>query len=435
MVKKNKLNIVGVLFFVSIFIVVILGAFSTKTVAIDNPDAVWEIAPNDYKALYWESLSSGYRISVEVEVTEGGNLQVNVYLLDSEGYSDYYYGNPFSALAMYQGISYAQFTYDTTYNDSYYVVVENPANFVYTKTVEIKARAIKIEEEKSIQVTSPNYASEYYIEQDDYETCTIQWDTTGDIDYVTIVLYQDDMFEDTIVSFTENDGFYQWDIQYYYGYEGYYFQIKISDYYDDTVYDYSDYFEISLEEEKAIYVSNPVQGNSYTGGNEMYISWSYTGDIDYVDIKLYKGSAFVRTIESYVDASDEAYYWIVDTDLEDINYIIRVSDSYDLSIYDNSGYVEIKRPGPPPLMILFIILGCVAIGAVGVGAFLYIRAKPKVPPPHPPEEQPSKEIAKEPEKVLIIDEEKPTEKPIFCPYCGVKTTNQKYCPACGAELK
>jgi len=91
----------------------------------------------------------------------------------------------------------------------------------------------------------------------DYETNTIKWVSSGSIEYVKIELYEDSTFVDTIISKTNNDGEYVW---YIYGYDyGDNYRIKISDYDDERVYDYSEYFSI---------VSAGANGNGDGGDND-----------------------------------------------------------------------------------------------------------------------------------------------------------------------
>jgi len=96
----------------------------------------------------------------------------------------------------------------------------------------------------------------------EYETDTIKWFSSGSIEYVIIELYKDSTFVDTIISKTKNDGVYVW---YIYGYDlGDNYRIKISDYDDARVYDYSEYFSI---------VSTGINGNGDGGSNDSAITF------------------------------------------------------------------------------------------------------------------------------------------------------------------
>ena len=75
----------------------------------------------------------------------------------------------------------------------------------------------------------------------------IEWISTGDIEYVLIQLYNKSSLVEVISSKTENDGYYSWHISSNHIYNGSY-RIKISDYYNNSIYDFSDYFTIEIEE-------------------------------------------------------------------------------------------------------------------------------------------------------------------------------------------
>ncbi len=240
--KVKKLIIASFILFFSLFFV-----FPSNSVGIDDPDSIFEIGPNNSKVVYWISIPADYLITVEVEVTAGGDEEINVYLCDSDGYYEFQNEASFSVKKIYEGISYIYFEYTTTYEDGYYIILKNPA-IVFTKTVELKTSLSIIEEEKSISITAPS-STTYDIEEDGSQVVPIQWDTTGDITYAVLELYKGSTLVETLVSLTDNDGYYLWTIYYFDGYEGSNFRIKVSDYYDDTIYDFSDNFEISLAEE------------------------------------------------------------------------------------------------------------------------------------------------------------------------------------------
>lgn len=86
----------------------------------------------------------------------------------------------------------------------------------------------------------------------DFGYQTIQWDSLleGGHNYVTIELYDDDDFVETIVECTENDGEYEkWRIDASDDLNGTEYRIKITDYDEDDVYGWSDDFEIAITPE------------------------------------------------------------------------------------------------------------------------------------------------------------------------------------------
>ncbi len=274
--------------------------------------------------------------------------------------------------------------YITTY-DKYYIVIRNVDIF------DGRSGSVNIDVEKAdIIITSPIYYETFTIGYND-----ITWTSTGSIDYVKIDLYSDGVFLETINSGTFNDGSYSW---YIYGDEYIdddWYQIKISNFYDNSVYDYTGYFTIESEI-KSITITLPT---SYTTIQSGYndITWTSTGSIDYVKIELYRNYVFLETIDSY-EYNDGIYSWYIYDDdyTDDSNYEIKISDYDDNYIYDYSSYFtiecEIDVPDDPddpdypdypiiPSFNLLIIIGL--IGSISVISAIIIRRrinkiKPKI---------------------------------------------------------
>jgi len=96
----------------------------------------------------------------------------------------------------------------------------------------------------NITVTRPN----------DSDNCScfgnykIRWNASDSITNVRIELYNGSEYVEDINEITKNDGVYTWTISedHYYT-NGTQYRIKISDYYNEDIYDYSDYFEINID--------------------------------------------------------------------------------------------------------------------------------------------------------------------------------------------
>ena len=81
----------------------------------------------------------------------------------------------------------------------------------------------------------------------DFGYQTIRWNSVTEHDNVIIELYKGNSFIKVIVDKTDDDGAYmEWRIYSSDGYDGDYYRIKITDYYDDAVFGWSDYFAISI---------------------------------------------------------------------------------------------------------------------------------------------------------------------------------------------
>ena len=97
-------------------------------------------------------------------------------------------------------------------------------------------------ETAEITVTSPTSSGNWQ----DYNTYTITWTSLGPISQVIIQLYKGAIFvEDITFLYTDNDGDYSFYVYSSENYEGTDYRIKITDYDDANVYDYSDYFSIN----------------------------------------------------------------------------------------------------------------------------------------------------------------------------------------------
>ncbi len=83
---------------------------------------------------------------------------------------------------------------------------------------------------------------------EDFYSYDIKWTSKGSIEHVKIQLYKGSTFiEDITYTYTENDGEYEFYVFSSENYKGTDYRIKITDYDDSRVYDYSDYFSINEE--------------------------------------------------------------------------------------------------------------------------------------------------------------------------------------------
>lgn len=96
-----------------------------------------------------------------------------------------------------------------------------------------------------ITVTNPTSSSNW----EDFNTYTIQWTSVGSVEDVKIELYKGATFVEELpwlLGYTDNDGEYDFYVSSSENYEGTDYRIKITDYDDTNVYDYSDYFSINM---------------------------------------------------------------------------------------------------------------------------------------------------------------------------------------------
>ncbi len=221
MKKKNIiLTLAMVLGFSSSFIISAIG--------IDDPDYTETIPPGSY--LYFMfNLNAGDILTIEFEVIAGGNKDIDLYIKNSNGDTIENYGRVISGTIHF----------NAPYDDDFKVYFSNTFSLITSKTVEI---SFDITYAKSIIIYSPKSTDTF-----DNGYNEISWSTTGNINYVRIELYKGAIFSEVIDTMEYNDGSYSWYLSSSDTYDGSNYRIKLSDYYDDSIYTFSDYFTIEIE--------------------------------------------------------------------------------------------------------------------------------------------------------------------------------------------
>ncbi len=325
--------------------------------------------------------------------------------------------------------SYSWYIYDDEYTDGSYYEIKISDSF--DATIYDYSDYFTIEcEIKTITITSP-VSTDTFLTGYNY----ITWISTGNIDYVKIGLYKDGGFLEMISGYVSNDGSYEWYIYTDNYVDGSYYQIRISDYYDNSIYDYSSYFTIECEIpeiEKTITISSPASTSTFNSGYN-YIYWTSTGDFNYVQIDLYKNGVFLESL-GWTD-NDGSYSWYIYDDeyTDGTRYQIKISDYYDSSIYDYSSYFIMKveqeiisdEDKQVIINILPVIIGIVLVSS-GIGIISYIVYRGK--------KHPKEVITKSEEKPIVKEIETP--EIIYCRECGAKVNKEKvFCSKCGTKIK
>ena len=324
--KNKKLKLISIVLIGFLCILIgspfINGETSTKT-----------LAPNQYWGL-GTTLNTGDTLNFRIE---SDPLGINIYIM-TQGQMDFYIDDPqdkaTSYIKKWEGYSLVTSSFIAESGQIYFILIMNPSDSMNTYIV-IDASIDKYVPPipKTITITSPTSYDTFENGIND-----ITWTSTGDISDVKIELYKNRYFLETIISTTNNDGSYSW-----YIYDDEYtdnsdYQIKISDYDDNSIYDYSNYFIIECEiVEKTLTIDDPIDISNECG----YIYWRYTGDIEYVKIDLYNDGYFLETIDSCTD-NDGFYSLYIDDYTNSSFYQIKISDYDDNSIYDYSNYFTIE---------------------------------------------------------------------------------------------
>jgi hypothetical protein len=200
------------------------------------------------------------------------------------------------------------------------------------------------------------------------------WDAPGSISDVKIELYVNNIFVMEIAAATPNDGTFDWVVPIGLS-DSTNYQIRITDPLNPANFDNSDNFEIT--DIRSITVGTPDGTSSWVTGNTYNINWTSTGIITNVDIQLYAGGTLIMNIATNT-ANDGTHSWTIpDMLLNYTQYVIRISDSADPTVYDDSEPFTITSPtGPPPIpgFDIFILLSLL----LGISVPLIIKRKRKI---------------------------------------------------------
>jgi hypothetical protein len=184
----------------------------------------------------------------------------------------------------------------------------------------------------AILVTSPPKDTTWSVGQ----TYSIRWSTTGNVgSYMTIQLYKDTSLISNISSQTSNDGVQSWSC--YAASSGTDYRIKVSSYYDQGIYAFSEAFTITKGYNGKITVTNPTDTSEWSAGSNYTITWTDSGNIgSYVRINLYQDTGLATLITNRVTNSG-SYSWNVPISIASgDDYSIKVESYEDNGIYDFS---------------------------------------------------------------------------------------------------
>ncbi|OGJ89072.1 MAG: hypothetical protein A2268_08730 [Candidatus Raymondbacteria bacterium RifOxyA12_full_50_37] len=178
----------------------------------------------------------------------------------------------------------------------------------------------------------------YYTSVRNDSSLTLTWVAQDTSTYVTLSLYRNDSLVTTIINGTLNDGLYLWYLPSVSSSSLY--QIKITNYYDTTKYDFSPNFRIYSRYFGIISVTSPTVATNVTIGSSLSIQWTATDSVgSYVRLFLYKGQDSLYRISSstYYSSNTGSYSWTVTTPQGSGNdYHIVVQSYYDPGISGTS---------------------------------------------------------------------------------------------------
>ena len=221
----------------------------------------------------------------------------------------------------------------------------------------------------SLSITIPDATSSWEIDT----IHSLTWTSIVSIVNVRIELYWMGTLNATISASTPNDGSYSWTIPTALANSTFY-QIKISDVANLTIYDYSDNFEIYTMPTlppvlvvDSITVTNPSGIVAWEINTVHTLTWTSTGSISNVQIELYISGVLDSVLTSGTP-NDGELSWTIPSGLANSTfYQIKISDVANLSTYDYSDYFAIYDPAIAGeeipgynLYFLLMILGIVS---------------------------------------------------------------------------
>ncbi len=208
-----------------------------------------------------------------------------------------------------------------------------------------------------IDVISPDSTSVWEVGS----AYSITWTAPPSISDVKIDLYENGVFVMELAATTPNDGEFSWTVPIGLS-DSVNYQIKITDPLYPANFDFSDNFEIV--DLRSITVVSPDSDSSWVTGNTYDINWTSTGPIANVMIQLYASGILIMDIVTST-SNDGTYSWIIpDMLINYTEYVIRISDVLDPTIYDDSEPFTITTPpgahgifGYDILILLSLIFG------------------------------------------------------------------------------
>ena len=105
--------------------------------AIDSPDYVKDIDAGHRWMLGFD-LTIEYELSLEFEVVEGANKDIDIYLIDSENYDELIQGHDFTYIKFYSRVVSGTIFFIPEEDGEYWFIFDNTFSTFTTKKIEIK---------------------------------------------------------------------------------------------------------------------------------------------------------------------------------------------------------------------------------------------------------------------------------------------------------
>jgi len=285
---------------------------NSKSITVTTPtsETLWERGTGQY--ITWET--TGKIINLIIELWKGGIFQLTI-VIDTKNDQAKYWEIPNATIA----------------DDDYRIKIIDSSNtsiFAFSEEFEIYTVP-------DLWVVTPHSASAWKADSSEF----ITWETSGRIfvQNVDIELYDGIEFKLSIVNNTPNDGIYLWFIPYD-PKPGHEWSIKIKDSKNPSINGFSDHFEIYSE--KSIKVRYPKGFRHWGAPNDYFINWTWTGDIEKVNIEMYNGLDLIYSINEI--SNNGSYLWFLPLNIvPSMSWRIKIYSSDYFHIYDISDDFQI----------------------------------------------------------------------------------------------
>ena len=189
---------------------------------------------------------------------------------------------------------------------------------------------------KSITVTYPSEGVTCYTE----DSYTISWTSENIGDYLKLELYRSGSYVITITTYAYNYGSYSWYVTSGLSKSSYY-QIKISSSSDPSIYDFSDYFTISL---RSITITAPSGGETLYKGETYNIRWNSESAGSHVSIYYLFGTSSYGYYIGLGSSDSGTYSWTIPKSLSTSSkYRIKIVSNTYSDVFDVSSYFSIDE--------------------------------------------------------------------------------------------
>ncbi|MDD1777935.1 MAG: GPI anchored serine-threonine rich family protein [Candidatus Helarchaeota archaeon] len=286
----------------------------------------------DHWELYWESL---YYINLNItriyinHTGSGGpdyikncNLQLNWSMLDAVGTKLNVTYNEGEGLNL------------KAYVD---VVMYNPSNYARTRLYVCEGNA-ELYVPPNFTVTAPSSSDNFITGS----THSVLWSSVGDASRVNIDLYNGSGFLARVESNGVNDGTFSWTVQSSLSTgTGYY--INVSAFSDSSRWNISEPFNITRK--KTLTVTSPNTMVHWQRETRQNVTWTWTGEMPIVDIKLYNTSQQYITDIILNTPNDGKYEWDVPLSIPITLYYLKIFYSSDPRVNDTSNmafYIDLE---------------------------------------------------------------------------------------------